>query len=390
MKKIWFVPLLTTLTLCAQDFESFKEDALQNSPYLQANSLKVQSAQAVSKITMRYKNPTLGLEASQFSQNGTGSNESGFRVWFRQPLRLWGVGDDRENLAQSQQQSAKTSVSLSRAAFIRDLSLRFVAYKRLVALKNLALEELAISQKIAEISKARFEHGTIARVKYLQAKLDVKRIDNSVDTLDLAKTDAYYNLLAFAGLKQQRAIETDYNFTLQKNGKSFNSPELAFLAAEKKVATAKAELNTNKLEWINIRAEFEKEPNQNIYRVGVRIPLAVFNAKKEEKQIAKLQAQTKAFLYKQKESANNFTLKKIARLIEKLTALQKSTQELQTSQNELLLMYEDGYKIANINLIELQLIKNQMISTKEKLIEIQTQKEKNIIGYNYLTGAYNE
>jgi len=390
MKKIWFIPLLITLTLCAQDFESFKEDALQNSPYLQANSLKVQSAQAVSKITTRYKNPTLGLEASQFSQNGAGSNKSGFRVEFTQPLRLWGVGDDRENLAQSQQQSAKTSVSLSRAAFIRTLSLCFVAYKRLVTLKNLALEELAISQKIAAISKARFENGTIARVKYSQAKLDVKRISNSVDTLDLAKTDAYYDLLAFAGLKQQRAIETDYSFTLQKNDTTFSSPELAFLAAEKKVAAAKAQLNANKLEWVNMRAEFEKEPDQDIYRVGVNIPLVVFNTKKEEKQIAKLQAQTKAFLYEQKESANNFTLKKIARLIEKLTALQKSTQELQASQNELLLMYEDGYKIANINLIELQLIKNQMISTKEKLIEIQTQKEKNIIGYNYLTGAYNE
>ncbi len=390
MKKIWFIPLLTTLTLCAQDFENFKEDALQNSPYLQANSLKVQSAQAVSKITTRYKNPTLGLEASQFSQNGAGSNESGFRVEFTQPLRLWDVGDDRENLAQSQQQSAKTSVSLSRAAFIRNLSLRFVAYKRLVTLKDLALEELAISQKIAAISQARFENGTIARVKYLQAKLDVKRIDNSVNTLDLAKTDAYYNLLAFAGLKQQRAIETDYSFTLKKDDKTLSSPELAFLAAEKKVATAKAQLNANKLEWINMRAEFEKESDQDIYRVGVNIPLVVFNTKKEEKQIAKLQAQTKAFLYEQKESANNFTLKKIVRLIEKLTALQKSTQELQASQNELLLMYEDGYKIANINLIELQLIKNQMISTKEKLIEIQTQKEKNIIGYNYLTGAYNE
>ena len=390
MKKIWFIPLLTTLTLCAQDFESFKEDALQNSPYLQANSLKVQSAQAVSKITTRYKNPTLGLEASQFSQNGAGSNESGFRVEFTQPLRLWGVGDDRENLAQSQQQSAKTSVSLSRAAFIRKLSLRFVDYKRLVTLKNLALEELAISQKIAAISQARFENGTIARVKYLQAKLDVKRINNSVDTLALAKTDAYYSLLAFAGLKQQRAIGTDYSFTLKKDDKTLSSPELAFLAAEKKVATAKAELNANKLEWVNMRAEFEKEPDQDIYRVGVNIPLVVFNTKKEEKQIAKLQAQTKAFLYEQKESANNFTLKKIARLIEKLTALQKSTQELQASQNELLLMYEDGYKIANINLVELQLIKNQMISTKEKLIEIQTQKEKNIIGYNYLTGAYNE
>ncbi len=53
-------------------------------------------------------------------------------------------------------------------------------------------------------------------------------------------------------------------------------------------------------------------------------------------------------------------------------------------------MYEDGYKIANINLVELQLIKNHMIRTQEKLIDINTKKENNIIEYNYLTGAYNE
>ena len=95
-------------------------------------------------------------------------------------------------------------------------------------------------------------------------------------------------------------------------------------------------------------------------------------------------------LFEQTKTAQNFTLNKTVRLINKLTALQKSTQALINAQQELLLMYEDGYKIANINLVELQLIKNQMIRTQEKLIDINRQKENNIIEYNYLTGAYNE
>ena len=390
MKKIWCITLLTTLTLYAQDFESFKQEALQNSPYLKANALKVQSAVQKSEITTRYKNPTLGLEASQFAQDGVSSNESGYRVELTQPIRLWGVGEDRENLGKAQEQSAKKSVTLTKAAFIRDLSLRYVAYKRLVHLQELAAEELAIAQKIAAISKARFENGTIARVKYLQAKMDMQRIQNSVNTLDIAKTDAYYNLLAFAGLRSQRAIEADYSFALKKSDATSKSPELEYLYASQRVAAAKAELNANKLEWVDLRAEFENEPDQDIYRVGVNIPLVIFNAKTQEKQIAKLQSKQQTLLYEQKENANSFTLKKIEKLIERLSLVQQSTKELQASQHELLLMYEDGYKIANIDLIELQLIKNQMISTKEKLIDIDTQKENNIIEYNYLTGAYNE
>ena len=390
MKKIWCITLLTTLTLCAQDFESFKQEALENSPYLKANALKVQSALQKSEITTRYKNPTLGLEASQFAQNGVSSNESGYRVELTQPVRLWCVGEDRENLGKAQEQSAKKSVTLTKAAFIRDLSLRYVAYKRLVHLQELATEELAIAQKIATISKARFENGTIARVKYLQAKMDMQRIHNSVNTLDIAKTDAYYNLLAFTGLTSQRTIEADYSFALKKSDAALKSPELEYLYANERVAAAKAELNANKLEWIDLRAEFENEPDQDIYRVGVNIPLVIFNAKTQEKQIAKLQSKQQTLLYEQKENANSFTLKKIEKLIERLSLVQQSTKVLQASQNELLLMYEDGYKIANIDLIELQLIKNQMISTKEKLIDIDTQKENNIIEYNYLTGAYNE
>ncbi len=390
MKKLWIIPLFVTLSLSAQDFESFKEEALLKSPYLQANKMALTQAQQESTITTRYKNPSLGLEASQFSQDGIASTQSGFRVEVTQPLRLWGIGNTREELANAQILNAQQSITLNKAAFIRDLSYRYLLYKRLTNLQTLTQEEYKISQKIVAISKARFESGTIAKVKYLQAKLDLKRINNNMQNIELLQTDAYYNLLAFAGLKTQREIQTQYSFSLHKPQEKPNSPELAYLDSQAKIAKANAQLNANKLEWIDLRAEFENEPDQDIIRVGVSVPLVVFNTKTQEKKIAQLQAQTKELLYEQKERANSFTLKKILRLVNKLDALEQSTKELYEIQHELLMMYEDGYKIANINLIELQLIKNQMISTKEKLIELQIQKERNIVQYNYITGAYNE
>ena len=53
-------------------------------------------------------------------------------------------------------------------------------------------------------------------------------------------------------------------------------------------------------------------------------------------------------------------------------------------------MYKDGYKIANINLLQLQDIKNKVIETKRVLIKIQTAFNQNAIYTNYSKGSYNE
>ena len=141
---------------------------------------------------------------------------------------------------------------------------------------------------------------------------------------------------------------------------------------------------------MNLYAEYEAEPDQSIARVGIKIPLAVFNTKTEEKRIADLQEkQSGLLLQNQRITLSN----NLARLKKELLILQSvvsSTQKLYNSQKELLKMYEDGYKIANINLIELQNIKNQMIQTKEKEITLQNKINKNIVIYNYEVGEYND
>jgi cobalt-zinc-cadmium efflux system outer membrane protein len=53
-------------------------------------------------------------------------------------------------------------------------------------------------------------------------------------------------------------------------------------------------------------------------------------------------------------------------------------------------MYEDGYEISNINLLQLQDIKNRVIETKRTLIQIHTALNQNAIYTNYTQGSYNE
>lgn len=388
MKILFIIPLLVSLSQ-AKNFDIFLEDALKNSPYLQANSLSIDMAKEQASITTRYKNPYLELEHSNFSEDAGGEG-LGYRIGLTQPLRLWGVSDNRDDLANAQKNEADSFVKLNRANFIKRLSLLFVKYKKTQEAKKLAQLELNISQKIASISNSRFESGTIAKVKYIQAKVDLQRVKNFLSEAKVKSLENYYTLLSFAGSVDEVELDSSYKFKLSKKSSFSDSASILFSKNKQKTAEAEAKVNSNKIEWVSAFGEFEREPTQSIARIGISIPLAVFNSKTQEKHIAELQAKSLKLIVKNKTNTFKLTLKKLDKSIEALSTLEVSSQELLTSQKELLLMYEDGYKIANINLIELQMLKNQIIQTKAQLINIQTKKEQNIIQHNFLTGEYNE
>ena len=388
MKKLLLIPFLSAI-LYAQSFNTFLEDALKNSPYLKANYLSTEQANENANLTTRYENPTLSLEASNFSPD-IGNNDIGYRAALSQPIRLWGVGDDRSKFADAQTYEAKSLVILNRANFVAELSFLFIDYKSRVNAEILAKEELLISQKIALISKERYESGTIARVKFIQAKLDALRVENSLNERRAETITTYYALLGLAGLNKEPELEISHEFTLSANNSLENSAEIAYVKSQGLRASAKAELNSNKLEWINLYGEFEQEPDQSIARVGVDIPLVIFNTKSEEKKIAKLEAKKVTLLATNISNAKEMKLKELEKSLAVLESLSESTHTLLSSQEELLSMYENGYKVANIDLIELQMIKNQMIETKEKAIIIKRQQEQKIVEHNLLTGEYND
>ena len=388
MKKLLLIPFCSFI-LNAQSFDMFLEDALHNSTYLKANSLSINQANENASLTTRYKNPTLWLEASNFSPD-IGNSTLGYRAGLSQPIRLWGVSGDRKGLADAQTREAKSLVSLKHASFVAKLSLLYIDYKSRVNAEKLAKEELLISQRIAFISKTRYESGTIARVKFIQSKLDATRAKNSLSEKRAETITAYYALLGLAGLNKEIEIETSHKFTLSETNSLENSAEIIYMRKQALRAEAEAELNANRLEWINLYGEFEEEPDQSIVRVGVEIPLAVFNTKSQEQKIAKLEARKVALIVENISNEKVIKLKELEKSLAILKSLSKSTQILLSSQQELLSMYEEGYKVANIDLLELQMIKNQMILTQEKAIKIRQEKEKIIVEHNLLTGEYND
>jgi cobalt-zinc-cadmium efflux system outer membrane protein len=391
-KKSIFVSLGMCAVLSAQNFDTFLQQALQSSPYLKANALEIKRADAQSSLIQRYKNPTLSLEASQFNPDA-GKNKAGYRAALLQPIRLWGVWRDRANLATATREEAQGLVTLTRAEFVKVFSLLYNNYITQTALVCLAEEALAISKKIANISKERYEAGTIAQVKYLRAKVDLASSNNLLHEKKAMQIESYYKLLAFAGLRDESTLNDKYTFKLSNTTAKeaqIHSAELQYLQTKQNASSAKAKLHANKVEWMNVYAEYEAEPDQSIARVGVKIPLAVFNTKTEEKRIATLQTKQNGWLLENQKIALSKNLTRLKKELLILQGVVSSTQKLYKAQKELLKMYEDGYKIANINLLELQNIKNQMLQTKEKEIMLQNKINKNIVMYNYEVGEYNE
>jgi len=387
-KNILISGLLCTL-LSAESFDTFLQRAIQNSPYLESSALSVKQVKERGSAISRYKNPTLELEYSDFNPDA-GSSDDGYRVNFSQPIRLWGVGDDRDTLANNTIKNADASYARAKAIFVRDISIAYTNYTNKKSLVKLGKQELNIAKTIYDISSSRYEVGTISRGLMLQAKIDYEMVQIKNENLSLNATQAYYNLLNLSAVNEEIALDDEYSFSLHVEQDLANNPNLMVLKSQQDTALAQAILDTNKVEWMNVFAEFESEPEQDITRFGVNFPLAIFNTKSQEVQIAKLQSEKASLLIDNQETKLNITMSRLQKERASLEILQSKNQEILTSEVELLKMFQDGYKIANINLLQLQDIKNKVISTKRALIQTKTALDKNTITQNYNQGQYND
>jgi len=387
MFKNILLPGLMCSLLSAENFPTFLEKAILNSPYLQSTALNVEQASQRGSALTRYANPSLQLEYSNFSPD-VGDSDNGYRINLNQPIRLWGVGSAKDKLSVYMEDSAKADFSSKRAMFIRDISLAYTLYSQTKMLLSLGNEELKIAKTIYEISKARYESGTISRGVMLQSQVAFEMIQISNNTLALKSEQAYYGLLKFAGINEAIDLETPYAFSLLNQ--EATNPDVLRYESKNKQALALAEVNSNAVEWASLFAEYEVEPEQEIARIGLSIPLAVFNTKSQEKTIASLEAKKSALLVSNETRKLDIETKRLNSQRDTLRILKSQNENILTTQNELLEMFQEGYKIANINLLELQDIKNKLIQTKEDLIQIQSSLDQNTIYTNYLQGSYNE
>jgi len=380
IKLLLFVSL--SAALMAESYEQFLAKAIEKSPYLNASVLMMDQAKLEGKKIVRYDNPILEVEKSKFR------SENGYRVGINQPIRLWGVGEDKEQMSRSMVANAKANVALERSRFIKELSLLYVDYaqnqKRLI----LAQEELKIAQSINDLSKQRYANGSLSKALMLQA--DVAYADAASNLLEHQKEaiKSYDALREYAGIMEEVSIDSQHLFTRMQDEKS--SPELTLMSTENTLKASQAKLETRVIESIGVFGEYEKEPDQNIYRAGISIPLPLFNTKNEEKVLQAIQTRQNTLFLKAHSDRLGLHKKRLLREIASLESLLQQRQENLKNAQELLAMYQDAYAIANVNLLELYEIKNRRIATQEEIISLQSQINRSTIEFNYLQGAYNE
>ena len=388
MKKI-IIGLFIVLTLHAQTYEDLLELSINNNAQLQIIQNQQEEKSLEGTITTRLENPTLEIGISDFSSRRIlRENEIGGSVGLSQSLLLPSVKADKKKLTQSQVELAKQNYQLEKSMFIYRFNLNYLAYKEALKKELLQTESLEISKKILAITQGRFSAGSIAKRELLQAQIEQSEVLSHAKVLSLKTLQQKNNLLQFANFEEDIALDTEHTFV--QNSTVSTHPLLALTQKKEEVALAKLAVASHNIESIELFSEIEAEPDQDIFRIGISIPLPIFNQKSEEKQLAKIAINNQKLALASGKKVLSLELAQLQEEIVVQEVLKSNYEALILEEERLLTMYQEGYAIAKVNLLKLNMLKKKLLNNRERLLESTLAIEKNIIKINYLQGGQNE
>ena len=388
MKKT-VIMLFMVANLYAISYEELLELAIQNNTQLQITQSQEEKVNIQGQIETRLENPSLELEVSDFSAKRVlRGNQFGSRVGVSQSLLLPSVKEDKKALTQKRVELNRQNFQLEKSEFVYEFDLKYLAYKEAKAKELLQQEAINISQEILDVVTERFNAGSIAKSELIQAQIEKMKSEKELKTLELERLKKRNSLLLFANLDATFQIDDNHLF-MQKNSTAMH-PLLKLTQKKEELARAKLAVASHNIEKIELFSEIEAEPDQDVFRVGFSIPLPIFNQKSQEKQLAKIEMNNQQMALNFQKKALGLEIEQLQNEIAMQGELEQSQQVIIQEQNQLLSMYQQGYAIAKVNLLRLNTVKRELLSSKNKRLEAKFAIEKNNIKINYLQGAYND
>lgn len=386
-KSILGLSLVTILH--AQSYEELLNRAIENSAILHNSKQEIEYSTLEGEINTRLANPNIELEVANFSSgNFLGDNSVGLRTGITQEIILPWVKDKKEKLTQTKITLSQANHSLDKLDFIYQFNRHYSLYKKSVEKERLGNESIQLSREILHIVNERFYAGGIAKHELLQVKIEQQNAIAKQKELELQTLKAKNRLLLYASLDASVSIDTNHQFGVLK--KDSLHPILKVTKAKEKVANSSLQIAQNSVESVKLYSEIEREPNEDIIRFGLSLPLAISHTKAEEKQLAKIELQKQRFTFQAQKKAFRLELEQLKKEIVLDQEMIEHYETLLKEQQELLKIYEQGYRIAKVNLLKLNTLKQTLLSNKEKRIERQFMIEEKQIKIAYLKGAGHE
>jgi len=198
--------------------------------------------------------------------------------------------------------------------------------------------------------------------------------------------------LAVAGLKKKVSLDKKFIYDIlskTKHSIKTNTKE-NILKAKEKLLQSQVHINESSINSYDLYAQMESESDQSIARIGISIPMPLFNNKSEEKQLAKLQLQQLSLDKEQLQININRQKEQIEASIKELSAQYSSLKTLKDEQQILYNLLQEGYKIAQGSLFVMMNAKNKLIQTAKSLLQTQKMINSQKIELRFIQGAYNE
>jgi cobalt-zinc-cadmium efflux system outer membrane protein len=274
--------------------------AERNNASLQAVIARQDGARAAAVTARQLPNPDLDVITGPVRPRGAGGPDGhALGITFAQPLDYAGVRTVRAQVADLGSEGAEAAVrSLRRSLYARVKTLFFQVLQRQEQLR-IAEEELLALQQIRDRVNLRVQLGEAPRLDLIRADTEVLNARRNRDSSAVRVEQARGSLAVLVGLPQGEPLRLEGALPPLVAVPSIgdirdrvlrNNPELVQLDAEQRRARARVELEQRlRTPQVRVLAGHDVEPDQTRWRLGLSIPLPLFNQR--QGQILEAQAE---------------------------------------------------------------------------------------------------
>ena len=391
IRKVLILSLGFSLSLFGMEYRVFKEEVRKHAKILQAQDISLKIAEEENRILLRSANPELGLELAGYDQD-FGDTTPGYSVSIRQRVRTGSFMKGLKMKVKASGLLARAYAAQGRAGYMKTLEMLYTEYVYESRMLTLLAREQKLLARVAHMVQVRYRNGSDTKVSYLQAKSEADALNIQIFTAKVKKDSLYRRLLSLAGLHMDVELDAKFIYPVSvpdlKNTQP--APGQQLLSAKERLYESQYAMYQKSFQRYDIVAGVEEEPDQTTGRVGVDIPLALFNTRKEERTLAKLKMH-RAKLRNEQLTIEIEAQKKIhLNTIKALADQYRALKRLQREQQELATLLEEGYRIAKSSVFDLMRAKNSLIETRKALLKTEKEINEQTIALRFLTGAYND
>ncbi|WP_272227398.1 MULTISPECIES: TolC family protein [Methylophilus] len=281
------------------DLKTLLDKAVAENPMMAVSKAQVEAAAAGITVARSFYNPDLELMAGPARYRGVptpGATERNYGVTISQPLDFPGTRTSRRELAEQQLTYAEKGIqttSFDLRNLIKQAYLTVLLRQQILQMLG---ANLSVLQEIQTKIKRKVEVGEAARYELIKADTELLAAERDYASAQTRIDEAKAILRGMIGnmpdtfeVKSELPTISELPNITELRQSAENNPYLQQLITAKDSAEAKLKLEQAlRFPGLTLKSDFTQDPDLNTFRVGVVLPLPVWN--RREGQIAQAAA----------------------------------------------------------------------------------------------------